>query len=806
MKKIVPIILVLALILGFASNALATEITIVSTDPVTATVKQGEDVSITIGLDEALVLGEKEPIQIKYYFDTETLTFKECTLLVDNGYVVPGLTTNYKTNETCAKFTLNYDLTGATYEAGSIATLKFTANSDATQSDDETTSIRFQCTSTSFTQKPTVEITVQKPDVISVTSVKILAEGATMAGLTQTLTVGESKAFTATVLPENATDKTLTWSVVDKSLNPVEDVAEITVDPSDSSKVTVKALKAVTDNTYTLVASSVNGKNGYNGLNIQEAVTPDPEPTAAYTVSLGENQSDLIPGNQVSVPVTVSSDTETAFNAIDVTAEYDSAKLTLDTSNLSGFTVNTADGKVRVKGYGEDKALGTAFTLNFTVKSDAASGDTEVKFTDARVDKAANAIDQNAPQAAYANEGKVTLTIGDKCNVALPAEGFTGDATAERGGSYTFTANDKNYNYTFNATMGGAAVEVTDNGNGTYTIANVTGDIVIEVASKTAKTYTVTITGEDTTGAASATYGTDYSFTVDKKDGYTYTVSAKIGETELKLTTGEDGKTYTIAGSDITGNIAITVDKQVKTPETVNVGFTGSGAEDVTDKVGTTAYGEDFTFTIAPKTNYVYTVEYKVGDSAKKSLTASGNSYTIPGADVTGDLTIIVTRTWNGGGQENVEVYEYVKLSKDGAATAKTAILVLAKGTPTDGNVFTYDGHNMFWSAKYDKYCYLDIVEGSYDLNTIAQNANAKIAQAAAAKTEIGYTGDVNKSADNLIDINDVQLVYDMYNAKYDSFATVTMEKFLSADMNGSKNLTVDDAVAILALDTFKLQ
>ena len=43
MKKIVPIILVLALILGFASNALATEITIVSTDPVTATVKQGEE-------------------------------------------------------------------------------------------------------------------------------------------------------------------------------------------------------------------------------------------------------------------------------------------------------------------------------------------------------------------------------------------------------------------------------------------------------------------------------------------------------------------------------------------------------------------------------------------------------------------------------------------------------------------------------------------------------------------------------------------------------------------------------------------
>ena len=656
----------------------------------------------------------------------------------------------------------------------------------------------------------TVKFTIQPNGPIPVTSVSILAEGATMAGATQTLNVGESKTFTATVLPENATDKTLTWSVLNMSLQPADGYVELTVDPDDSSKVTVKALQPVAENTIVLVATAVGGAQGYNGLTIEAAIPtpdPDPEPTAAYTVSLGENQSDLIPGSKVSVPVTVSSNTETAFNAIDVTAEYDSAKLTLDTSNLSGFTVNTADGKVRVKGYGEDKALGTAaFTLNFTVNSNAAAGDTVVTLTDARVDKAANAIDKNAPQAAYANDGKVTLTIGNRRNVTLPAEGFTGEATAEVGKDYTFTATDKNYNYTFKATMGGADVNVIDNGNGTYTIANVTGDIVIEVVEKIAKTYNVTITGDDTTGANSATYGTDYTFTVDKKEGYTYTVSAKIGETELTPTTSEDGKTYTIAGSDITGNIAITVTKQVKTPDTVNVGFTGTGAEDVTEQAKTTAYGKDFTFTIAPKANYVYTVEYKVGDSAKKSLTATGNSYTIPGAEVTGDLSIIVTRTWNGGGQENVEVYEYVKLSKEGVDTAKTAILVLAKGTPTDGNVFTYNGHNMFWSAKYDKYCYLDIVEGSYDLNTIAQNANGKIAQAAATKVEISYTGDVNKSADSLIDINDVQLVYDMYNAKYDSFATVAMEKFLSADMNGSKNLTVDDAVAILALDTFKLQ
>lgn len=785
------------------SSALASAVTITSPASSEVTIKQGEDITVAVDIAEVPAC---KTCAVVFCYDTELLTFKEGT--ARDGATIAKVDREIA-NGIGRRVTLRS--TEVTVKpAGWYATLTFTARTDITLTEDTESLIQCVPEVMSDSDVQTVKFTIQPNGPIPVTSVSILAEGATMAGATQTLNVGESKTFTATVLPENATDKTLTWSVLNMSLQPADGYVELTVDPDDSSKVTVKALQPVAENTIVLVATAVGGAQGYNGLTIEAAIPtpdPDPEPTAAYTVSLGENQSDLIPGSKVSVPVTVSSNTETAFNAIDVTAEYDSAKLTLDTSNLSGFTVNTADGKVRVKGYGEDKALGTAaFTLNFTVNSNAAAGDTVVTLTDARVDKAANAIDKNAPQAAYANDGKVTLTIGNRRNVTLPAEGFTGEATAEVGKDYTFTATDKNYNYTFKATMGGADVNVIDNGNGTYTIANVTGDIVIEVVEKIAKTYNVTITGDDTTGANSATYGTDYTFTVDKKEGYTYTVSAKIGETELTPTTSEDGKTYTIAGSDITGNIAITVTKQVKTPDTVNVGFTGTGAEDVTEQAKTTAYGKDFTFTIAPKANYVYTVEYKVGDSAKKSLTATGNSYTIPGAEVTGDLSIIVTRTWNGGGQENVEVYEYVKLSKEGVDTAKTAILVLAKGTPTDGNVFTYNGHNMFWSAKYDKYCYLDIVEGSYDLNTIAQNANGKIAQAAATKVEISYTGDVNKSADSLIDINDVQLVYDMYNAKYDSFATVAMEKFLSADMNGSKNLTVDDAVAILALDTFKLQ
>ena len=51
------------------------------------------------------------------------------------------------------------------------------------------------------------------------------------------------------------------------------------------------------------------------------------------------------------------------------------------------------------------------------------------------------------------------------------------------------------------------------------------------------------------------------------------------------------------------------------------------------------------------------------------------------------------------------------------------------------------------------------------------------------AQTELAYNFDVNLSGQ--VDINDAQLTYDMYNAKYEDFDTVSMHRFLEADVNG---------------------
>ena len=112
-----------------------------------------------------------------------------------------------------------------------------------------------------------------------------------------------------------------------------------------------------------------------------------------------------------------------------------------------------------------------------------------------------------------------------------------------------------------------------ENGTTTYTIpgADVTGDIVINSnkAVKPAQTFSVSFTGTDASdakGASSVTENAAYTFTVDKKDNFEYTVSATMGGKTVAVTEGENGS-YTIA--KVTGNLVITVEK--KSVSTMNV-------------------------------------------------------------------------------------------------------------------------------------------------------------------------------------------------------------------------------------------
>ena len=516
------------------------------------------------------------------------------------------------------------------------------------------------------------------------------------------------------------------------------------------------------------------------------SISVNPVTKASYKVDLQAAPTELKVGETAAVKVQIDSDNVDVYNAVDVILNYDKEKLALETTEIAGYTVtnNEEAGTVRVTGYGEDKQIGDAFTLNFKAQQ---AGKADVKFTSAKVDAANGAISADAPEAAKVTE-KVTLTIGGY-QVTLPDD-FSGDATTTPGEDYTFNANNTHYDYDVVAKIGDTQLTVTDNGDGSYTISKeqINGNITV-TATKTAKQYDVTVTGNgaaDVTAAAKATYGTDYTYTLTQDSNYAYTVKITAGGTEITSELQEGtANQYKIAGDKITGPVEINVTKE-QTAGTIT--FEGEGAGDV---VGGTSQNaplhKDFTFTITKAADFVYAVTAVKGENTVNVKDNGDGTYTIAAADIDG-ANIMVNVAKNP--VKTAEVYQYVKLN------GKVMYLVVANDSSlTEGKVLTYDGSAMYWSEKYDGYCWLVISDEAEP--EMKEEAVTHLGSAEGTKTEIDYAGDVNKTGQ--IDINDAQLVYDMYKAAYDNFDTVSVERFLRADMDGSKNLTVEDAVAVVS-------
>ena len=527
---------------------------------------------------------------------------------------------------------------------------------------------------------------------------------------------------------------------------------------------------------------------------------------AEYTVAMGDDVSAKA-GETVSIPVTAgySTDAVSAFHAADMQFSYDTAKLEfVSVSDTTNYIVNTnTAGVVRVLAYGESKALGEMFKLTFKALDGTGADGTLVTVTSAKIDQADHAVGADAPEAKLV-KNSTKITIAAAHTVTLP-DIFEGEKTVADGEDYTFSKTDKDeshYEYSnVKATIDGKDAEVIDNGDGTYTVKNVTGDLTV-TGTRTAKQYNVTVDGSAKSCigyADKASYGTDYEFTANnlKTDKYDYTLTVTIGgkayTPEFEDWTDIIGSyMYTIKGEDIVGDIHITFTQTEKgSVTTTQITFTGSGAADV--KGGTTqtaTTGQDFTFEITAEAGYTYTVT--VGG---ETITAgTDGKYTISGAKVTGTaLTVTVEKTISS---QNVNVQKYVNL--DGTSIW----LVTVEGSAGDGKVFTYGGEKMFKTAKYG-------TNGTYAYLVVAQTltkdeAAAQIGTAAGeAAGTVSYGGDVNGSG--LVDINDAQLVYDMYNAHYADFDKVTMYKFLCADVSdstpdGATLLNVNDAVAVVGL------
>ena len=484
---------------------------------------------------------------------------------------------------------------------------------------------------------------------------------------------------------------------------------------------------------------------------------------------------------KVTVFINSVTEEETTYNAFWLTLAYDTNALEFTeavgsepSEGSRELEAKAKNGVITVAGCGDNiSTSGYAVMLYFKVNT---SGVTKVQLLEARVSDRSQSKSDAKP--AKLDKDRYAYTIANGCYLAeLPANmGLYGDAAVAAGGNYTFQT-DPHYNYTFTATVGDDPATVIDNNGGSYTVQNVTGPLKISNVKRTPKIYSVTVAGSgsgDVQASATATYGQDFHFAVNQTELMQYAVSAVVDGRRVSLT--NVGNTYTITGQDVTGPVTITVAK-VTADGTTLVLFVGSGAADVDVDGGTEQTcrsGSAFTFSLNAdeSCDYVVLVE-------GQTLQGTSGQYTIPANLVSGAiLTVSVTKTTRL--TADVRVSEYL---------SGRVWLVEASLTVPVGKMLTYDGAPMLYVPARGAYMYV------VDAEPTTEQARRAISTTVGQANSLTINGDANDSG--LLDVNDAQLVYDIYMGMY-RFNDLTQPMWLRANANGDQTIDILDVQCIL--------
>lgn len=571
----------------------------------------------------------------------------------------------------------------------------------------------------------------------------------------------------------------------------------ITVPADAVGEYTVSISNVVVSGTYGAVTLA-KAESISVSLNIEEA--PD-----SYAATLkSANVNEITVGDTLYVNV----GSNMAFNSTEMTITYDSSLVTFDQENSAlGEATVTDDlsGTITLKDYGEEKTRDDKYKLAFTANSD---GDAIFAITSAGFGTAVSAETGNVTPAETPDN--VTITI-KPASVQVDLQNiYSGNTSVNENADYYFkpsTTDGAYYDYALpTATMGGNEVPVeVDNANGGWVIRTVTGDLVI-TGNRTAKNYTVTWTGDGeadvTNKPAEATYGVPFTITLPEdiepglNVGYTYGLNVTIGGQKYNFASAE----YTIPGASITGDITIEVTKTPVDPNKFTVTVKG-GEGDVTANVTEVEVEVDdtVTLTLDAEAGYAYPTTYTIGNGAAQTITWVEGKATI--TDVTGNVVINVDKVVDKDAFM-LTVGEYLTLN------GKMMRLIKVEGVELAQNkVYTYKldtgAVNMYYSTAYNAYVYL-VIDDSNTANDEAYKAaaleNINIAEGTA--TTVSQSYDVNMS--NTTDVNDAQLVWNMYQAKrYDGFTNdVTIEKFLRADVDTDGDVDMDDAAKIVSEGT----
>ena len=553
---------------------------------------------------------------------------------------------------------------------------------------------------------------------------------------------------------------------------------------------------------------------------------PGYQVSVPMSISAGVNGETIVP---VAVHLTEADGTHSAsntFNAYSFTVTYDTAKLRYKSiAPADAEVTELGNGVLKIAGTSHDAINGSDTAFKLTFETFTAVGAATVAVSDAKIDDKANAIDKDAPLAKAGNL-TTTVTVGGY-SVTLP-EGFEGEGSAAAGEDYIFNVTDGKA-YTVTATVDGISVPVTKNGT-TYTIAAqyVTGKIVVTAEEKAMVTVKVTNNGGGTIAGLNndmpVPEGEDVPFTVTSPlNNYPIAYTVKVGKVEIAASgvaiAERKGKrmaytyTYTIPGSMVKGeSITVTVEQAKRDVWTLIK--TGNGWDDATltytnengeaqSAAGSTIPNTAKTVTVSiPKNDKrTYTVQYGLDSAASSPLAQvdAGDkwtyTYTADGSTFS-RFYLDITYTEKADFAAD-KVVEYLKLGTD--ESAKAMWLVLCSGKTNGYLTCSYDSSTaapMYYSEKYQAWAYL-VISGD-NAETVKNSVKIINVDESAGKKTVDYSGDVNMTGG--VDINDAQLIVNMYNADYTVFTgNVTMEKFLRADMDGNKAVDNADVLKIIA-------
>lgn len=576
-----------------------------------------------------------------------------------------------------------------------------------------------------------------------------------------------------------------------------------------------EAIKDVSNAAFSaLIASSLMADSSSSAntkeVSVSVTVTPASTEPEGYAVAASAVNSPITVNEEARVALKVSNKDATTYNAYYMEVSYDTSVLTYKGINTDA-AVTDKNGTLKIAGYGDNKTCGTNdIVLTFIGK---ATGEAKVTVTSAKVDVKANAAEKNAP-AATITTGAATITVGGY-QVTLH-EAFTGEGTANHGQDYTFNAKDPSKKYDFTgSTMGGETVEVTDNGGGTYTISNVTGELDIK-ATALVKINLDNQAGAAIDGITNGQYvkpNTEINFTATPDAGKELEVTVNGNAIEGSSRPG--AMSYTIAADQVTGTELNIVVNYKSSTDTITIIETGDAWGDVTGRItwdegggqiDMSTAGATYTLKLKPakdktKDDYVVTINSTKMELKNMRRGEWGVDF-VPNkvADVAKDNIIKIDVSYKKTGPAiTVNVSEYLKLDN------QSIFLITATCDElTESKVLAYGEKQMYWSEKYNNnngaYAWLVIADGTKSLDALTAEAKTVIAAVDGTKAEIVYNGDVNQTT--RVDINDAQLVWNMYNAQYSNFDTVNIRKFLEADMTADGKLDTADAAAIIALIT----